>query len=121
MKGGSKRDVRVPIDPPLSGYEDVKPRLLEMKALAQEGLGMVRLQPTTNLQIITFELLDNRSKLQKSHPLTCQQGLPASLDSFALPFSTFTSFKNYPYHHFPFPMLNKLYNFLWDSALGLFL
>jgi Protein of unknown function (DUF2470)/Domain of unknown function (DUF4499) len=42
MKGGSKRDVRVPIDPPLSGYEDVKPRLLEMKALAQEGLGMVR-------------------------------------------------------------------------------
>jgi hypothetical protein len=42
MKGGSKRDVRVPIEPPLSGYEDVKPRLLEMKAFAQEGLGMVR-------------------------------------------------------------------------------
>ena len=42
MKGGSKRDVRVSINPPLSGYEDVKPRLLEMKALAQEGLGMVR-------------------------------------------------------------------------------
>lgn len=42
MKGGSKRDVRVLIEPPLSGYEDVKPRLLEMKALAQEGLGMVR-------------------------------------------------------------------------------
>lgn len=29
------------LDPPLSGYEDVKPRLLEMKAIAQEGLGMV--------------------------------------------------------------------------------
>ena len=42
MKEGSKRDVYVPIDPPLSGYDDVKPRLLEMKALAQEGLGMVR-------------------------------------------------------------------------------
>lgn len=42
MKEGSKRDVRIPIDPPLSGYEDVKPRLLEMKAFAQEGLGMVR-------------------------------------------------------------------------------
>ena len=42
MKGGSKREVRVPIEPPLSGYEDVKPRLLEMKALAQEGLGMVQ-------------------------------------------------------------------------------
>jgi hypothetical protein len=25
----------------LNGYEDVKPRLLEMKALSQEGLGMV--------------------------------------------------------------------------------
>jgi hypothetical protein len=25
----------------LSGYEDVKPRLLEMKAISQEGLGMV--------------------------------------------------------------------------------
>ena len=42
MKEGSKRDVCVPIDPPLLGYEEVKPRLLEMKALAQEGLGMVR-------------------------------------------------------------------------------
>ena len=26
---------------PLSGYEEVKPCLLEMKALSQEGLGMV--------------------------------------------------------------------------------
>lgn len=41
FKDGSKKDVRVPLEPPLSGYEDVKPRLLEMKALAQEGLGMV--------------------------------------------------------------------------------
>jgi hypothetical protein len=31
----------VALEPPLSGYEEVKPRLLEMKALSQEGLGMV--------------------------------------------------------------------------------
>jgi hypothetical protein len=38
-----KKIVRVPFDPPLSGYEEVKPRLLGMKAEAQEALGMVRL------------------------------------------------------------------------------
>ncbi|KAK7049241.1 hypothetical protein VNI00_005842 [Paramarasmius palmivorus] len=42
LKNGSKKDVRVPIEPPLSGYDDVKPRLLEMKAIAQEGLGMIK-------------------------------------------------------------------------------
>lgn len=41
LQGGAKKVVVVPIDPPLKGYDDVKPRLLEMKALAQEGLGMV--------------------------------------------------------------------------------
>lgn len=42
LKTGSKKEVYIPIDPPLRGYEDVKPRLLEMKALAQEGLGMIK-------------------------------------------------------------------------------
>jgi hypothetical protein len=41
LKNGSKKEVYIPIEPPLRGYDDVKPRLLEMKALAQEGLGMV--------------------------------------------------------------------------------
>jgi drug/metabolite transporter (DMT)-like permease len=41
LQNGAQRSVVVPINPPLTGYEDVKPRLLEMKALAQEGLGMV--------------------------------------------------------------------------------
>lgn len=41
LKNGFKKTVVVSFDPPLSGYEDVKPRLLEMKSLAQEGLGMV--------------------------------------------------------------------------------
>ncbi|KAG7086651.1 hypothetical protein E1B28_002590 [Marasmius oreades] len=47
LKSGSKQDVRVAIHPPLSGYDDVKPRLLEMKAVAQEGLGMIK-APTIN-------------------------------------------------------------------------
>ncbi|KAL0580228.1 hypothetical protein V5O48_001821 [Marasmius crinis-equi] len=42
LKNGSQKPVRVVIDPPLSGYDDVKPRLLEMKAHAQEGLGMIK-------------------------------------------------------------------------------
>ncbi|KAJ7140021.1 hypothetical protein C8R43DRAFT_601727 [Mycena crocata] len=42
LKNGNKKEVRVVLDPPLSGYDDVKPRLLEMKALAQEGLGMIK-------------------------------------------------------------------------------
>ncbi|KAJ3764978.1 hypothetical protein FB446DRAFT_834993 [Lentinula raphanica] len=42
LKNGSSKDVPVAIDPPLSGYDDVKPRLLEMKAIAQEGLGMIK-------------------------------------------------------------------------------
>jgi hypothetical protein len=34
--------VRVEFDPPLLGYEEVKPRLLGMKADADEQLGTVR-------------------------------------------------------------------------------
>ncbi|KAJ7119690.1 hypothetical protein C8R44DRAFT_672585 [Mycena epipterygia] len=42
LKDTTKKLVRVVLDPPLSGYEDVRPRLLEMKAIAQEGLGMIK-------------------------------------------------------------------------------
>lgn len=35
--------VRIPFDPPLLGYEEVKPRLMSMKVDAEEALGMVRL------------------------------------------------------------------------------
>ncbi|KIK57961.1 hypothetical protein GYMLUDRAFT_228543 [Collybiopsis luxurians FD-317 M1] len=51
LKDGKTKEVRVPIDPPMTGYDDVKPRLLEMKALAQEGLGMIKTP-----QITTFRL-----------------------------------------------------------------
>jgi hypothetical protein len=42
LKSGGVDSVHVKFDPPLTGYEDVKPRLLAMKADAQETLGMVR-------------------------------------------------------------------------------
>ncbi|KAI0773104.1 hypothetical protein BD413DRAFT_603516 [Trametes elegans] len=40
-KGGATKEVRVAFDPPLAGYEEVKPRLMGMKADAEEELGMV--------------------------------------------------------------------------------
>jgi len=41
LKTGGTKDVRVKFSPPLSGYDEIKPRLLGMKADAQQGLGMV--------------------------------------------------------------------------------
>jgi hypothetical protein len=42
VKGSEEwKSVSVEFDPPLSGYEEVKPRLMQMKADAEEGLGMV--------------------------------------------------------------------------------
>ncbi|KAJ7485089.1 hypothetical protein B0H11DRAFT_2018090 [Mycena galericulata] len=61
LKDGTKKEVRVVLDPPLAGYEDVKPRLLEMKALAQEGLGMIKSPILTSFklprQVLTTTLL----------------------------------------------------------------
>jgi len=51
LKDGSKKVARVEISPPLSGYDDVKPRLLEMKAIAQEGLGMIKAPKITKFQL----------------------------------------------------------------------
>jgi len=64
LKDGNKKEVRVVLDPPLAGYEDVKPRLLEMKAIAQEGLGMIKLPVLT-----TFNF--PRSVFTTTLPLIC--------------------------------------------------
>jgi len=42
LKDESKRAVKIQFDPKLEGYHDVKDRLLEMKAIAQEGLGTIK-------------------------------------------------------------------------------
>ncbi|KZT66485.1 hypothetical protein DAEQUDRAFT_758710 [Daedalea quercina L-15889] len=49
--GGPEKEVRVQFDPPLLGYEEVKPRLISMKVDAEEALGMARAP-----QITTFRL-----------------------------------------------------------------
>ncbi|TFK38389.1 hypothetical protein BDQ12DRAFT_630849 [Crucibulum laeve] len=51
LKDNTKKVVRVPIEPPLAGYDDVKPRLLEMKAHAQEGLGMIKAPQITSFHL----------------------------------------------------------------------
>ncbi|KAJ3570705.1 hypothetical protein NP233_g4231 [Leucocoprinus birnbaumii] len=51
LKNGNKKEVYIPIEPPLRGYEDVKPRLLEMKAFAQEGLGMIKAPHITAFEV----------------------------------------------------------------------
>jgi len=51
LKDGSPKVVKIVIEPPLSGYDEVKPRLIKMKAEAQEGLGMIKAP-----QISTFRL-----------------------------------------------------------------
>lgn len=59
-KGEEKKEVRVQFDPPLAGYEEVKPRLLAMTADAQESLGMVRVLFATLFSSLstTFNRLD---------------------------------------------------------------
>ncbi len=44
-KDAKKKSVRVEFNPPLSGYDEVKPRLLNMKVDAEEALGMVSKTP----------------------------------------------------------------------------
>jgi hypothetical protein len=42
IKGeAGKKEVVVDFDPPLLGYDEVKPRLIAMKAEARDALGMV--------------------------------------------------------------------------------
>ena len=48
--GDEKISIRIEFKPPLSGYEEVKPRLLSMKADAEEALGMVGTDVTEKLR-----------------------------------------------------------------------
>ncbi|KAI0354497.1 hypothetical protein OH77DRAFT_506099 [Trametes cingulata] len=52
-KGGATKQVRITFDPPLAGYEEVKPRLLSMKADAEEELGMVPAPQITSFRFHT--------------------------------------------------------------------
>ncbi|KAI0086067.1 hypothetical protein BDY19DRAFT_962838 [Irpex rosettiformis] len=45
-----KQEIRVPFNPPLAGYEEVKPRLLGMKVDAEEALGMAKASQISDFQ-----------------------------------------------------------------------
>ncbi|KAI6043516.1 hypothetical protein EDC04DRAFT_2866325 [Pisolithus marmoratus] len=51
LKGGGDGQVVVSFQPPLSGYDEVKPRLLSMKADAQESLGMIKAPHLTTFRL----------------------------------------------------------------------
>jgi len=53
----ANRQVTVLFEPALSGCDEVKPRLLAMKLEAEEALGMVTINPVTELAL-TFILTD---------------------------------------------------------------
>ncbi|KAL7009524.1 hypothetical protein EMMF5_001155 [Cystobasidiomycetes sp. EMM_F5] len=40
--GGKVKNVEIAFDPPLDGFEEVRPRLLQMKNDAEEAIGMVK-------------------------------------------------------------------------------
>ncbi|EPQ53032.1 hypothetical protein GLOTRDRAFT_131318 [Gloeophyllum trabeum ATCC 11539] len=50
-KGAPATEVRVPFDPPLGGYDEVKPRLLAMKADAEAALGMTKAPAITTFRL----------------------------------------------------------------------
>lgn len=82
--GESKKAIRVPFNPPLAGYEDVKGRLLQMKVDAEEALGMVRPFPFPPLSPpFTQVFVSYRRKTQQSTPSHSQppHGRPHSSSS----------------------------------------
>ncbi|KAG9016299.1 hypothetical protein FRB90_003379 [Tulasnella sp. 427] len=57
LKGQSTPlSIRIPFDPPLLGYEEVKPRLMSMKIDAEESLGMAK-NPTISEFSVPWGLL----------------------------------------------------------------
>ena len=62
---GDKISIRIEFEPPLSGYEEVKPRLLSMKADAEEALGMVGADATNNKDPASLLIRFPRSLLRR--------------------------------------------------------
>jgi hypothetical protein len=65
---GSKEEkqIKVMFDPPLLGYEEVKPRMIGMKADAEESLGMVSSHP----RLFSHYFLAPPTRLLEQHCLT---------------------------------------------------
>ncbi|KAJ7915592.1 hypothetical protein B0H13DRAFT_1999572 [Mycena leptocephala] len=105
LKNGSKKAVVVALDPPLSGYEDVKPRLLEMKAISQEGLGMIK-----SPQIKSFHLPPDGIAVATFFFLILPYGALAPLVGGSSFFSPAQFLHSY--------ISQKMFRFLWPCFLG---
>jgi len=90
---GQKKVVVVPIQPPLSGYDEVKPRLLEMKSIAQEGLGMIKAPKITEFEFPPLAYWSSGLVLFIAY-IHFLQGSTSLLAEPANFFSSFTSQKN---------------------------
>ncbi|KAH7923683.1 hypothetical protein BV22DRAFT_566183 [Leucogyrophana mollusca] len=51
LRSGENQSVRIKFDPPLTGFQDVKPRLLSLSKEAQKCLGMTEAPQITTLRI----------------------------------------------------------------------
>jgi hypothetical protein len=51
FQNGSTREVHIPFEPPLVHYDELKPRMMEMGAIAQEKLGMTKTPQITSFQL----------------------------------------------------------------------
>lgn len=85
LKSGGDGQVVVSFQPPLAGYDEVKPRLLSMKADAQESLGMIKAPHLT-----TFSLSSSMVYWLFITLLGCSYVTvyPSPGTSFQIPFTT---------------------------------
>ncbi|KIJ13511.1 hypothetical protein PAXINDRAFT_170399 [Paxillus involutus ATCC 200175] len=63
LTNGDVSSVYVKFDPPLASYDQVKPRLLAMKADAQEGLGMLKTPVITSFRFPFSKIVSTYSGL----------------------------------------------------------
>ncbi|KAI6114695.1 hypothetical protein EDD17DRAFT_1614627 [Pisolithus thermaeus] len=86
LKSGADGQVVVSFQPPLAGYDEVKPRLLSMKVDAQESLGMIKAPHLT-----TFSLSAPMVHAFFLVLLSCSYVTvyPPRGTSFQIPFTTF--------------------------------
>ncbi|KAG2042779.1 hypothetical protein BDR03DRAFT_912312 [Suillus americanus] len=96
------KSIRVPFNPPLSKYDDAKPRLLSMKTEALEGLGIVKAPQLTTFRfppkaIMTpFIFLAYFYLLAPPPPGTTFFSIPvANMDTFFSPAHAFRGFTGF--------------------------
>ncbi|KAJ3486902.1 hypothetical protein NLI96_g3902 [Meripilus lineatus] len=93
-----KKTVRVVFNPPLSGYDEVKPRLMNMKVDAEEALGMAKAP-----QLSTFHIT----------PRVFQTGVMIA----ALVYTTFSPAPTSPSYHPAYTVASWVQNALPDGVL----